>query len=1264
MAACYDSAEASVVQRRECAPQTRKQVLMDLKAWKDSKDAEKVCWINGMAGTGKTTIATTFCSILRESHELGASFFCTRSLPDCRNVKLIFPTIAYQLARFSLPFRIALLQVLEQDPDVHTKLPRVQLQRMILQPLHSVADSLPANIVVVIDALDECEDGSEVGQVLHILLERASDLPVRFLVTSRPEYHIRQKIRESGLHSQVVLHELDEKVVEADIEVYLRTELKQLSISVTEQQIAELTKRAGALFIYAATAVRYIKGGNSMDRLDAVLKTSSGEQETSIKTKEIDQLYEAVLASAMNEDLEQLEKDQIQLVLHTVICAQEPLTVVALAGLLGLTSARVEAALKPLWSVVRVSESSPEDRVSTMHASFPDYMLNPSRSGRFTCNVKAHNARLVEFCFSRIRKNTDQFNICNLSSSHVFDKDVPGIEERVKQKIPLDLLYACEYWAVHLCSSGSPSEGLHQLHDFLSKRLLLWIEVLNLKNRIHKAAVLIDGTLSWLQAIPDSEGTTRLARDARRFVTLFATSPVSASTPHIYVSMLTSWPSRQSVSEHYAHRVERPISITGLQAADRQQSLLSLIPARSQIYCVAYSSNGAFFAAGTFDGRVLVWDAMTLQLTIDPVCAHNQTVNGIAISPDDTQVCSCSADMTICIWDIHTGAQIAGPLTGHTHQVWSVDYSRDGKWLASGSLDGTVRIWSTDTWLMQSGPLGNENKRVVSVVFSPDSTVLAAGSDSQICLWDPLSGQKIREPLSHHTGLVTTLTFLHDGAYLVSGSYDHTICVWDVSTGQLAHGPFREHSSSVTAVIASPTGHLLVSASMGSTMRIWDTATWQTYALFRSTGLVRSVKFSPDGQRLLSGSADANIRIWEVPQAPADSTTCKQSEAHDDWVRSVAFSPCGTFIVSGSSDMTVRMWDTQKQPPTCTTLTAHRDRVLAVGISADSSHIFSLSQDRIVCVWERQTGQLEYTAGPIETDGDYDPMYQDFWPAVFVFDDRRVVCGSRSGRIYMWQDGNQTHELTGHTAPVYSIALSADSQRFVSGDGIGDLIVWDARTGQQLHGPFSTHSRDVNDVAFSPDGSHIASASGDTTVHLWKPDNATQSSTSLRGHSDIVLCVAYSHRGDRVISGSSDRTIRMWDVASGTSIAVLTGHIGDVLSVAFSGDGRQFASGSADGTIRVWNAPACEGDSQSKPNDSMARQPRVTGDHGGCDWTIDSDGWVHDQDSRLVLWVPPDLRSGLVMPQNTMVMSSQGSIELDFMDARIGDMWQSCYRPL
>ncbi|CAE6478106.1 unnamed protein product [Rhizoctonia solani] len=166
LSAYYDSAEANLVQRRECAADTREQVLLDLQGWKDNHDGEKVCWINGMAGTGKTTIVNTLCSTLDNSHELGASFFCTRSIPSCRNVKRILPTTAHQLARFSSPFRGALLQVLEQDPEVHSKVPRVQFKRMILEPLQQVIRSLPSQTIIVIDALDECDDGNAYEAVL------------------------------------------------------------------------------------------------------------------------------------------------------------------------------------------------------------------------------------------------------------------------------------------------------------------------------------------------------------------------------------------------------------------------------------------------------------------------------------------------------------------------------------------------------------------------------------------------------------------------------------------------------------------------------------------------------------------------------------------------------------------------------------------------------------------------------------------------------------------------------------------------------------------------------------------------------------------------------------------------------------------------------------------------------------------------------------------------------------------------------------------
>ena len=153
---------------------TRVAALEEMETWAKDLTSEKIYWLNGMAGTGKTTIANTLCSTLDKSHELGASFFCTRLLPECRNVKFILPTVAYQLARFSSPFRGALLEALERDPDVHTKVLHVQFRRMILEPLQTAAPSLPTSVLVVIDALDECEDGEGVEQILNILLESAS----------------------------------------------------------------------------------------------------------------------------------------------------------------------------------------------------------------------------------------------------------------------------------------------------------------------------------------------------------------------------------------------------------------------------------------------------------------------------------------------------------------------------------------------------------------------------------------------------------------------------------------------------------------------------------------------------------------------------------------------------------------------------------------------------------------------------------------------------------------------------------------------------------------------------------------------------------------------------------------------------------------------------------------------------------------------------------------------------------------------------------
>ena len=91
-----------------------------------------------------------------------------------------------------------------------------------------------------------------------------------------------------------------------------------------------------------------------------------------------------------------------------------------------------------------------------------------------------------------------RFNICNLTSSFAFDQDVPGLEDQVKEHISPALSYTCRYWGEHL-ARGNFSEAAHErLREFLTKRLLFWMEVLNLKRQIVMGAEILQQAQNWL----------------------------------------------------------------------------------------------------------------------------------------------------------------------------------------------------------------------------------------------------------------------------------------------------------------------------------------------------------------------------------------------------------------------------------------------------------------------------------------------------------------------------------------------------------------------------------------------------------------------------------------------------------------------------------------------------------------------------------------------------------------------------------------------
>ena len=117
--------------RQGCLRGTRKGVLWEVEHWLSSEQEQQIFWLNGLAGTGKSTIAQTFAERMFADGKLGASFFCSRDSADRSTLQAIFPTLAFQLAFQYPPFRNKLLQVLRGCPDVRQESLCSQMERLI-----------------------------------------------------------------------------------------------------------------------------------------------------------------------------------------------------------------------------------------------------------------------------------------------------------------------------------------------------------------------------------------------------------------------------------------------------------------------------------------------------------------------------------------------------------------------------------------------------------------------------------------------------------------------------------------------------------------------------------------------------------------------------------------------------------------------------------------------------------------------------------------------------------------------------------------------------------------------------------------------------------------------------------------------------------------------------------------------------------------------------------------------------------------------------
>ena len=386
----------------------------------------------------------------------------------------------------------------------------------------------------------------------------------------------------------------------------------------------------------------------------------------------------------------------------------------------------------------------------------------------------------------------------------------------------------------------------------------------------------------------------------------------------------------------------------------------------------------------------------------------------------------------------------------------------------------------------------------------------------------------------------------------------------------------------------SPDGSCFVFPHTATIAHLWEVATGSAIASL-ATGSLASVSFSRDGSQIVTSSYDGTIHLWdEWGAAIGGPFTLLTDDSDLDenlvGVRDVEVSADGTHVFCWfmMASSIAPYW--------------HRPsfRALDTKTGADSTHLYttpnpgqsvlrhwelSKNGSKIVCIFEDGTAHIVSFGtltkvtleGHIELDG--------LAVTVFTPDATQLLALSSPCTIKFWDvltgaslgiaEAGLPISLDNSDLYLPSLVFSPDGTQFCTSSG-DSLHIWNARTGDIIHGPLKGHTRDITYVIFSRDGKQLFSGSIDGTVWMWDTHSGTPVGAPFVGHSTAITSIIASPDGAQIVSMSA-KQLQLWDVLRGICLGTFKqGGRLELDIIAFAKDGQQIILSDQE-SVRLWD---------------------------------------------------------------------------------------------